>query len=86
MQAESKVPDALWKPRNPTRHLPGTVGKVEVLARRARNAEFLWHPNDARLREGDPTEANSIKDSEAAHLHPKFFQDADGFEAALSDG
>lgn len=86
MQAESKVPDALWKPRKPTKHLPGTVEKVKVLARRARAGEFLWHPDDARPRDGDPEVDACCLPAECCCNCTSFFQDADGFEAALSDG
>lgn len=33
----------------PTRHMPGTIGKIEVLAYRADNHEELYHPDDAKL-------------------------------------
>src|SRR5262245_56459506 len=34
-------------PPKPTRHSPGTAGKVAVLAWRARHGYGLWHPDDA---------------------------------------
>jgi hypothetical protein len=34
-------------PAAPTRSLPGTAEKVEVLEQRASRREMLWHPNDA---------------------------------------
>ena len=35
-------------PGRPTRHPPGSPGKLRVLARRAARGEQLWHPGDAR--------------------------------------
>lgn len=37
-----------WASR-PTRHLPGTAGKLSVLQSRAAAGEPLWHPEDSRL-------------------------------------
>lgn len=37
--------------QEPTPHLPGSPGKVEVLTQRAANKENLWHPSDARVEE-----------------------------------
>jgi len=34
----------------PTKHLPGTWDKVEVLAARVQAGEPLWHPEDAKLK------------------------------------
>lgn len=39
-------------PAEPTLHLPGTPGKVRVMACRARRRERLFHPLDARLPPG----------------------------------
>lgn len=36
-------------PARPTRHLPGTAGKLRVLRRRAMRGEALFHPLDARM-------------------------------------
>jgi hypothetical protein len=35
-------------PSKATRHLPGTPGKVRVMAFRARRGEQLFHPEDAQ--------------------------------------
>ncbi len=36
-------------PPRPTEQLPGTPGKVEVLAERFRKGQSLWHPQDAHF-------------------------------------
>lgn len=36
-------------PDRPTECLPGTPGKVEVLAERFRKGQSLWHPQDAHF-------------------------------------
>lgn len=43
--------DEDWHPtkkaKKPTKHLPGTPGKIDVLAARMLAGEELWHPDDA---------------------------------------
>jgi hypothetical protein len=36
-------------PAEPTRALPGTQDKLDVMAARARRGERLWHPDDATV-------------------------------------
>ena len=36
-------------PLKPTRALPGTLEKVEILEQRASRGQALWHPEDARM-------------------------------------
>jgi hypothetical protein len=36
-------------PKEATHHLPGSIGKIRVLAERRRRGESLWHPLDHRL-------------------------------------
>lgn len=38
-------------PKEPTHHLPGTEGKMEVMVERAKAGESLFHPDDARCGE-----------------------------------
>ena len=42
--AKVRLPDP-----NPTREMPGTVAKIEVLAERVRQGYELWHPSDASI-------------------------------------
>jgi hypothetical protein len=39
-------------PETPTRAVPGSEEKIEVLGQRARRRLELWHPGDARVEEG----------------------------------
>jgi hypothetical protein len=36
-------------PTEPTEHLPGTEGKIEVMVQRAFDGVALWHPRDAKV-------------------------------------
>jgi len=38
-------------PPEPTNHLPGTPGKVQVMAERLEARYAIWHPQDAKLGE-----------------------------------
>lgn len=41
----------------PTHHLPGTAGKIAVLAARAQARQALWHPRDPDLRDHEESTA-----------------------------
>lgn len=38
--------ESMAMPARPTKHLPGTNAKIEVLRRRIERGEQLWHPYD----------------------------------------
>ncbi len=38
--------ESMTTPARPTKHLPGTNAKIEVLRRRLERGELLWHPDD----------------------------------------
>ena len=37
----------------PTKHLPGTPEKIEILKERLENGEELWHPDDRKFYDPD---------------------------------
>lgn len=82
---QSATPDPMCLPDRPTRHLPGSLKKLLILARRARRGEFLHHNDDARHIDGERLRDRTMHHTETCKFNRPWVASApdDEFEAAV---